>query len=389
MSCRSLCPTDETFNYVLELKRQKEEELEEAKKIKGDLYKESKSYMTRLSNRIGDILHDLRPITEDRFTILNKELKDKKKECALLIKTQYYATLASLKGDNNWDKERVSNLAITLIDSLTDRLIENVFANGLEKTKTNLVKIIASVEQLVPYELKFSVPQEYITAKKEQIQMAYEIEVYKRQLKEERTRKLQAEREEREAQREIERELKRAEKDETEAQAKLERRELELVQAKSDAEIKKLKEHIEKLKFFILEAQQRKERALSMAQQTRAGYVYVISNIGSFGEGIYKIGMTRRIEPMIRIVELSDASVPFPFDVHAMMWSEDAPTLETSLHRAFDERKVNAVNGRKEFFRVSLDEIKEELAKLNIEATIIEYPKAAQYRDTNAIRGIT
>ena len=161
---------------------------------------------------------------------------------------------------------------------------------------------------------------------------------------------------------------------------------MELAQAKSNAEIARLKEYIERLQAAVKEAQQRHERALSMAQQTRAGYVYIISNIGSFGEGVYKIGMTRRVEPMERVVELSNASVPFPYDVHAMIWSEDAPTLESSLHRIFDNRKVNAINGRKEFFQVSLAEVSAELERMGIDTYIVEYPTAAQYRDTQRMR---
>ena len=119
----------------------------------------------------------------------------------------------------------------------------------------------------------------------------------------------------------------------------------------------------------------------------RAGYVYVISNIGSFGEGIYKIGMTRRLEPMDRVDELGDASVPFKFDVHAMIFSDDAPTLENALHKAFDDRKVNMINGRKEFFRVSLEEI-EKVVKENHEKLIEfnEVPDAEQYRETLKIK---
>ena len=115
--------------------------------------------------------------------------------------------------------------------------------------------------------------------------------------------------------------------------------------------------------------------------------MYVISNIGSFGKGIYKIGMTRRLEPMDRVDELGDASVPFKFDVHAMIFSDDAPSLENALHKAFDDRKVNMINGRKEFFKVSLKEI-EEVVKANHEKLIEfnEVPDAEQYRETCKIK---
>ena len=113
----------------------------------------------------------------------------------------------------------------------------------------------------------------------------------------------------------------------------------------------------------------------------RAGYVYIISNIGAFGENVYKIGMTRRLDPQDRVDELGDASVPFNFDVHAMIFSDDAPALEAALHKAFEDRKLNMVNTRREFFNVTLDEIKE-VVKKNFDKTVefIDVADAEQYR---------
>ena len=113
----------------------------------------------------------------------------------------------------------------------------------------------------------------------------------------------------------------------------------------------------------------------------KAGYVYVISNIGAFGENIYKIGMTRRLDNQERVDELGDASVPFNFDVHAMIFSDDAPALEAALHKAFEDRKLNMVNHRREFFNVTLDEIKE-VVKKNFDKTVefVDVPDAEQYR---------
>ena len=119
----------------------------------------------------------------------------------------------------------------------------------------------------------------------------------------------------------------------------------------------------------------------------KAGYVYIISNIGSFGENIYKIGMTRRLEPEDRIAELSGASVPFKFDIHAMIFSDDAPKLEATLHNHFAKNKVNLVNGRKEFFNVTLDEIKEVIRKNHDKVVdFINDPDAEQYRETLMIK---
>lgn len=121
----------------------------------------------------------------------------------------------------------------------------------------------------------------------------------------------------------------------------------------------------------------------------KAGYVYIISNIGSFGENIFKIGMTRRLDPMERIDELGDASVPFNFDVHAMIFSDNAPALESALHRAFENRKVNMVNTRREFFNVTLEEIETEVRK-HFDKTVefIKLAPAKQYRESIKIREI-
>lgn len=122
-------------------------------------------------------------------------------------------------------------------------------------------------------------------------------------------------------------------------------------------------------------------------KNTRAGHVYIISNIGSFGSDIYKIGMTKRLDPQDRIDELGDASVPYRFDVHAMIFSDDAPTLENALHNAFAHRRLNLVNQRREFFNVSLSEI-ERVVRKNF-GKPVEFTMAAQaaeYRQSEKMR---
>lgn len=125
-----------------------------------------------------------------------------------------------------------------------------------------------------------------------------------------------------------------------------------------------------------------------MAQQTRAGYVYIISNIGSFGKNIHKIGLTRRLNPMDRIDELSNASVPFPFDVHAFIYSDDAPALEAKLHQIFSEKRVNVINYRKEYFNVSLEEIKMAIQDMGFEIQYFDQPQAIQYYNSIKIRSV-
>lgn len=133
------------------------------------------------------------------------------------------------------------------------------------------------------------------------------------------------------------------------------------------------------------EAEERNQRAMSMAQQTKRGHVYVISNIGSFGENIYKIGMTRRLDPMDRVKELGDASVPFEFDVHTIIFSEDAPSLETKLHHAFEENRVNKINRRKEFFKTTLTSIKELTDSEELDCHWTIKAKAEQFKESIAL----
>ncbi len=191
-------------------------------------------------------------------------------------------------------------------------------------------------------------------------------------------------REEERVRREIEKAQADAEKEERQYEAALARARRELKES-GDQKRAELEEKIAKLQERLDGAHTAKERAVSRAQMTKSGHVYIVSNIGSFGENVYKIGLTRRLEPADRIRELGDASVPFPFDVHAMIFSEDAPELEQTLHRAFDDRRVNLVNTRKEFFAVSLSEI-ESAAQEHGTVEFTLAAEAEEYRKTQALR---
>lgn len=133
-----------------------------------------------------------------------------------------------------------------------------------------------------------------------------------------------------------------------------------------------------------LEEQQR--RAISQAQITRSGYIYVISNIGCFGEGVVKIGMTRRLEPMDRVVELGDASVPFRFDVHSITFVDDAPKTEKALHTKFNEFRVNTENLRKEFFRVEPKDVQKAMDAMGIDADWYFDVEAQEFNESQQIR---
>ena len=143
---------------------------------------------------------------------------------------------------------------------------------------------------------------------------------------------------------------------------------------------------IAKLESDLAEAQANSQRARSMAEMTKSGYVYIVSNIGSFGEDMVKIGSTRRLDPDDRVRELGGASVPFRFDTHAMIYSEDAPALEAALHNQFTNQRVNAANLRKEFFRTTLDEVEEAVRTLAPDAGFFKDREAQEWHETLALR---
>lgn len=191
-------------------------------------------------------------------------------------------------------------------------------------------------------------------------------------------------REEERARREYERAMKEAAKEEATIRKAMEKARAEMEKA-NEAQKEKYETMLAELSDRLAEAEAKNQRALSMAQQTRSGHVYIISNVGSFGENVYKIGMTRRLEPADRVRELGDASVPFPFDIHAMIYSEDAPALETALHKKFMRNQLNKVNPRKEFFALNIAEIKKEIESRNIEVSWTLVAEAAQYRESKAL----
>lgn len=191
-------------------------------------------------------------------------------------------------------------------------------------------------------------------------------------------------REEEKARREYERAQKEAAKEEAMLQKAMEKAKAMLASA-SEEQKAKYEAQLADLEVKLKEAEEKNQRALSMAQQTKRGTVYVISNVGSFGENVYKVGMTRRLEPLERVKELGDASVPFPFDVHAFIESEDAPALETALHHELSIMQVNKVNPQKEFFRVDIATIKKLVESKGLETSWTMKAEAAEYRESVAI----
>ena len=261
-----------------------------------------------------------------------------------------------------------------------DALISKVTWNNVQKIEERIKKTYEAINKL-NYSTAIQIDSNYLRLKLEELKLTYEYKEKKQAEKEEQAEIRQQMREESK----LEQEAQKALKEEEKYQKLLEK-------AKADAEkasgekLLQLNDKIEALNQDLVEAHEKNQRAKSMAEQTRAGHVYVISNIGSFGENIYKIGMTRRLEPIDRVKELGDASVPFIFDVHAMIYSEDAPTLEKKLHKVFENKRVNLVNSRKEFFNITLDEVEEEVKKSFNDIEFIKTIEAREYNESQLIR---
>ena len=264
-----------------------------------------------------------------------------------------------------------------------DDLINKVKASNIERTTERIRKSADSISNLGK-ELGISIPPEYVALKVKEAYLAYEFALEKEKEKEAIREAREREREELKVKKEIEAQRKKLEKEKQQYKDALKQA---LQQQKDSGTTPELEEKISALKANLVEVDAGIADVDYREANQRAGYVYVISNIGSFGEGVYKIGMTRRLDPMERVRELGDASVPFTFDVHALIFSDDAPKLEAALHRKFADRRVNMVNNRREFFRVSLDEI-EKVVMANYDKTVefTETAEAEQYRESEAMR---
>ena len=225
---------------------------------------------------------------------------------------------------------------------------------------------------------------EYLNLKLQELYLVHEHREKVEEEREEQRRIREQMREEEKALREIENAKRDAENDEANKTKALAKARQELATA-DHKQVDRLKLIVDRLEADLKDALERKAKAIARAQLTRSGHIYVLSNIGSFGEGVYKIGMTRRLEPLVRVHELGDASVPFGFDVHAMIYSEDAPTLEHTLHECFKSRRVNMVNARREFFRVTLDDIRIAVETNFGVITFVTVPEAEDYRKTLAM----
>lgn len=319
---------------------------------------------------------------EEILKVVNKQKALIKNGDAAKCGTDWVVSGSQKKGEMM--TKRAIKLSLRAFNGECDSLISKVKWNNISRIEQRIQRAFDAINKLNKSN-DIYIQQNYLNLKLKELRLTHEYELKKYEEKEEQRRIREEMREEERALQEIEKAKREAEKEERQYQRALEKAQKEMQKAQGD-ELNKLSAEIEKLKGELERAHDAKERAISRAQLTKSGYVYIISNIGSFGENVYKIGMTRRLEPMDRVRELGDASVPFKFDVHAMIYSENAPDLENKLHQAFSQKKVNMVNNRKEFFNVSLSEIEKEVKDNHTaEIEFTKLAEAQEYRETLAV----
>ena len=266
--------------------------------------------------------------------------------------------------------------------------------SSLQKLKSTNVGIITAeiknsydIVNLNSSNLRTSISKDFLNLRIKEAKLGAILHELRERQKEEQRALREEMREEERANREQERLAKEAERDEQAKQEML-RAAQEAALNASEAERAIYEERVRQLEAEV-DAAKAKTQKMSMAQMTRVGHVYIISNIGSFGEGVLKIGMTRRLVPQDRVDELGSASVPFEFDVHALIMSEDAPKLENDLHTYFADHRVNKVNLRKEFFEVEVSKVRDFFEKRGLKAEFTMVAKAAQFRETQRINTMT
>lgn len=305
-----------------------------------------------------------------------------KAKTALHCRANWVVEGSEVKGRKMADEQM--RLMLRAFNGEADSAISKIKHSNFASLAKRIRASFATLDKLgATKQIDFN-PQ-YLELKLRELRLSHEWEISKQEEKERQREIKEQIQEEARAEREIEEARRKAEAEESVKEQALAAARKQLADEHGQHN-EKLALLIAKLELELSEAIDRKAKAIARAQLTKSGYVYVLSNIGTMGKNRYKIGMTRRIEPLVRVAELGDASVPFPFDVHAMIFCEDAPALEFALHQRFSSRRANLVNLRKEYFDVTLDEIREAVAKEHGLVTFLLEPPADQYRETLAIK---
>lgn len=322
---------------------------------------------------------------KNRLQDIRKEQKDMIDKHLAVCKSKRWFLEGSEKQGvkliNNCIKQMLRNFNIEC-----DLVINKVKFNNYESSKERIFKSF-EIQNKFNELYNLTIADGYYKLKIQELNLAFEYEKKKQEEKERIRQERETHKEELRVLREIEEKRKEYEKEQLHYENAMKKIEEQLSVERSKERKIVLEERKIEINNNLIDVDKAMKDLDYREANHRAGYVYIISNIGAFGENVFKIGMTRRLEPEERIAELSGASVPFKFDIHAMIFSDDAPKLEAALHNKFANKKLNLINGRKEFFKVSLDEIKNAVRD-NFDKTVdfIDVPEAEQFRESIMMR---
>lgn len=379
-------------NKSINIENQKiKREIQELKNLKNDLIssiEEGTKELEHITSYLNDELFkydieltypfDLVEVDSSQINTYIKKLQMKEKELLNLEEVKIFNVSTENKRHQNAQAKQI----IRLFNAETSQLINKVNSKNIESMQNKIFKSYEGINKIFETD-NVRIPETLLDIKLEMLDLMhkYQVKIEDEKIirREERARLKEIE----QAEKEMEKKLKELDKDIRHHNNEIKKLTMYLnntdLQVEKELYIEKIRELDQSLKDLNSERENVEDRK----DNAQSGFVYIISNIGSFGENVYKIGVTRRLEPMDRINELSSASVPFEFDVHALIFSENAFELESKLHEYFKKYKVNKVNGRKEFFKVNINEIKDKvLSEHNSTVQFIDEPKSIQYRET-------
>jgi hypothetical protein len=382
-----------------ERRRKLEENFEDRRTKLTDDYSEKRKLYERLLTEIYAIEEDLeaasfgvyRPHFDfDTSEEFKGEIETIRADQKAMVKAKTAATCHTewTVGGSKREGTRMTNhyakLMLRAFNGECDSAMLKVKWNNINALEQRIEKALAAINKLGAVQ-GIEISAAFLDLKLEELYATHEYHEKKHEEQEEQRRIREQIREEEKAQREYDKARAGAEAEARRQEQALEKARAELERATGE-EVATMQSKLDSLQQALDDALSERERAISRAQQTRSGHVYVISNIGSFGEKVFKIGMTRRLEPLDRVRELGDASVPFRFDVHAMIYSDDAPALETTLHHELVDRRINLINTRREFFSATLDEIEQIVRNAGSEIEFTRLAEAQEYRQTISLR---
>ncbi len=279
---------------------------------------------------------------------------------------------------------RQLKLMLRAFNGECDSIVSGVTWKNVVSLKERMQRSYDAVNKLGETQ-QCSIQPAYLELKIEELQLGFDYAEKLNVEKEEQRALREQMREEEKAAKQLEKERAEAEGEEAKYEKALEKAQVAVKEA-NVTERAALDEKIAKLTEMLATAHERTARAVSQAELTRSGYVYVLSNEGTFGPNVFKVGLTRRLDPLDRVDELGDASVSFAFDVHALIRSDDAPALEAKIQEALEPHRVNLVNRRKEFFRVPIEKIVDLVTLHHGKFEFTMSGEAVEYRKTLAIR---